>query len=83
MEALTVGLLLKPRESTICWKEKYGEMPRDLPVRSGELLLLCDDRTKEIIPGLHTVRVLHPEYGTVTCILDELTPVNHPETYYS
>lgn len=83
MEALTVGLLLKPRESTICWKERNGEMPRDLPVQPGELLLLCDDSTKEIIPGLHTVTVMHPEYGTVTCILDELVPVNYHETYYS
>lgn len=80
METLAVGSLLKPRDSTICWKERRGEMPRDLPVQSGDLLLLCDDRTVEVIPGLHTVTVMHAKYGTVTCILDELIPVNHPET---
>ena len=51
-------------------------MPRDLPVNAGELLLLCDNTTKEVIPGLHTVAVLHSRYGRVTCILDELVPVN-------
>lgn len=83
METLVIGSLLRPRESTICWREKHGEMPRDLPVCSDEMLLLCDDRTKEVIPGLHTVTVIHPRYGTVTCILDELVPVNQPQTCYS
>jgi hypothetical protein len=76
MESLTPGLLLKPRESTICWYEEQGKLPRDLPVNAGELLLLCDNTTKEVIPGLHTVAVLHSRYGRVTCILDELVPVN-------
>ncbi len=83
MEALTAGLLLKPRETTICWKERHGEMPRDLPVHANDLLLLCDDSTKEVIPGLHTVSVIHARYGMVTCILDELIPVNQPQTCYS
>lgn len=75
---------MKPREATICWQESVGLLPRrDLPVREDELLLICDDRTIEVIPGLHTVVVLHPKHGTVTCILDELVPVNHPEVCYS
>ena len=76
METLAVGLLLKPREATICWKERNGAIPRDLPVAADDLLLLCDESTLEVIPGLHTVRVFHPKYGPVTCILDELILVN-------
>lgn len=77
MELLTPGLLLKTRESTICWREPHGKLPHDLPINADELLLLCDDKTIEVIPGLHTVVVLHPRYGKVTCILDELVPVNY------
>lgn len=80
METLVTGLLLKPREKTICWKERDGMMPHDLPVRANDLLLLCSDETSEVIPGLYTVRVLHPKYGQVTCILDELVPVNHHDS---
>lgn len=76
METLKAGQLLKPRESTICWKEREGLMPRDIPVMTSDLLVLCDDRTFQPIPGLHTVRVLHPKHGMVTVILDELIPVN-------
>ena len=71
------GLLFRPRESTICWKERNGVMPRDLPVSADDMLLLCDEKTLEVIPGLHTVRVIHPKYGAVTCILDELVLVNN------
>lgn len=80
METLVIGSLLKPREATICWRELKGALPRDLPVRSSDLLLLCDTETIEVIPGLHTVRVIHPRYGPVTCILDELIPVNTQRT---
>jgi hypothetical protein len=76
METLVAGLLLKPRGTTVCWREKSGIFPRDLPVHTNDLLLLCDAETLEVIPGLHTVRVLHPRYGQVTCILDELVLVN-------
>jgi hypothetical protein len=76
METLIIGSLLKPKSATICWREKKGVFPRDLPVHSGDLLLLCDTKTFEPIPGLHTVCVLHPRYGTVTCVLEELVPVN-------
>jgi len=76
METLVIGSLLKPREATVCWRERDGAFPRDLPVRRGDLLLLCDTETLEVIPGLHTVRVLHPKYGHVTCVLDELVLVN-------
>jgi hypothetical protein len=76
MEALAAGLLFKPKDTTICWKERNGMMPRDLPVSADDLLLLYDEKTNEVIPGLHTVRVIHPRYGTVTCILDELVLVN-------
>ena len=54
-------------------------IPRDLPVAAEDLLLLYDEKTLEVIPGLHTVRVIHPKYGPVTCILDELIPVNHQQ----
>lgn len=83
MVTLTVGQLMKPRESTICWREQQGLMPKDMPVLTNDLLILCDSRTFEVIPGLHTVRVLHPKHGLVTCILDELVPVNQPQTCYS
>lgn len=76
METLVAGLLLKPRDTTVCWKERNGLMPRDLPVNSNDMLLLCSGETSEVIPGLHTVRVVHPRYGQVTCILDELVLVN-------
>ena len=77
METLVAGLLLKPREKTICWKERDGLIPRDLPVHANDMLLLCSGETSEVIPGLHTVKVIHAKYGQVTCILDELVPVNH------
>jgi hypothetical protein len=80
METLVAGLLLKPRSTTVCWREKSGIFPRDLPIRSNDLLLLCDAETLEVLPGLHTVRVLHPRYGQVTCILDELVLVNTQHT---
>ena len=76
METLLTGLLLKPKGKTICWKERDGTISGDLPVRTNDVLLLCSDETSEVIPGLYTVRVLHPKYGQVTCILDELIPVN-------
>jgi hypothetical protein len=77
METLVAGLLFKPREKTVCWKERNGALPRDLPVAADDMLLLYDETTLEVIPGLHTVRVIHPTYGTVTCILDELVLVNN------
>ena len=79
METLVTGLLLRPREATICWKERSSMIPRDLPIAAEDLLLLYDEKTLEVIPGLHTVRVYHPKYGPVTCILDELIPVNHQQ----
>jgi hypothetical protein len=80
METLVIGSLFKPRESTVCWKERDGTLPRDLPVGSGDFLILCDGNTLEVIPGLHTVKVLHPKYGMVTCILDELMLVKQNQT---
>jgi hypothetical protein len=83
MEALKEGQLFKPREATICWKERHGMMPRDIAVRSNDLLVICDANLLEVIPGLYTVRVLHPRHGIVTCILDELVPVNQDQPKYS
>jgi len=77
MEALVIGSLFKPRETTICWKGPSGSLPRDLPTGPDDVLILCDENTFEVIPGLHTVRVLHPKHGMVTCILDELMLVKH------
>lgn len=48
-----------------------------------ELLIICDERTQELVPGLRTVHVLHPQHGAVTCLLDELVPVNRPQRCYS
>lgn len=83
MELLTIGQLMRPKHNTICWREQSGLMPRDIPVLKNELLILCDDTTLEVIPGLHTVKVLHPKHGMVTCILDEIIPVNQPQACYS
>jgi hypothetical protein len=76
METIAVGQLMKPKVPTICWREPKGLTSHDTPVFEDELLLICDDQLREVIPGLYTVRVLHPEHGLVTCLLDELTPVN-------
>lgn len=77
METLVIGSLFKPIERTICWKGPNGSFPRDLSIGPDDLLILCDGSTFEVIPGLHTVKVLHPKHGLVTCILDELLLVKH------
>lgn len=76
METIAAGQLMKPKTPTICWREPKGLTSNDMPVLEDELLLICDSQLSEVIPGLYTVRVLHPRHGRVTCLLDELAPVN-------
>lgn len=78
MMKMTAGMLLRPREATICWKERT--FSDDLNVDEDDLLLLCSTESFQPIPGFHMVHVIHPRYGTVSCLLDELVPVKNQST---
>jgi hypothetical protein len=67
MEALSLGSLLRVRNNTYGWKGNT-----DYKLMSGEMVVLCDLETPEVLPGLPTVGVMHGGLGRLTCLAIDL-----------
>jgi hypothetical protein len=78
MERLSLGSLLRVRSNTYGWKGSS-----DYRLMSGEMVILCDMNTGEVVHGLPTVGVMHGRLGKLTCLAMDLRLIENanPETY--
>jgi hypothetical protein len=78
MERLSLGSLLRVRNNTYGWKGSS-----DYRLMSGEMVILCDMNTGEVVHGLPTVGVMHSHLGQLTCLAMDLRLIENinPETY--
>jgi hypothetical protein len=78
MERLSLGSLLRVRNNTYGWKGKD-----DYRLMSGEMVILCDMNTDEVVHGLPTVGVMHNRLGQLTCLAMDLRLIENTnlETY--
>jgi len=67
MEAPSLGSLLRVRNNTYGWKGST-----DYRLMGGEMVVLCDLETLEVLPGLPTVGVMHGSLGRLTCLAMDL-----------
>jgi hypothetical protein len=78
METLSLGSLLRVRNNTYGWKGR-----EDHRLVAGEMVILCDLSTGDLLPGLPTIGVMHGRLGKLTCLAMDLRLIentNH-ETY--
>ena len=72
MERLSLGSLLQVRNNTYGWKGH-----KDYNLAGGEMVILCDPNTGEVLPGLPTVGVMHGKLGRLTCLAMDLRLVEN------
>lgn len=72
MELVTLGSLLQIRNRTYGWRDG-----RDYILDAGDVVVLYDIRSEDVVPGVPTVKVVHGEHGCLTCIALDLKLVEH------
>lgn len=72
MERPLLGSLLQIRNNTYGWKGH-----QDYRLLGGEMVILCEVDTGDVLPGLPTVGVMHGRLGKLTCLAMDLKLVEN------